>query len=162
VVRRPPAPGQLTLWWRVATAATWVLVIAAFIGVWNTSRQLGVALWWLGPDGEPQPFFITLLPFVSPLVMIVLALNNVRHLPWFGLAAAAVTSVFGFIDLGYVRRLGVVELVVAGAGAAVAIAGFGGTYARSDAAEPIPAVTAPAPAGPAGMDEPPPIADSPG
>jgi hypothetical protein len=141
--------------------ATWVLVIAAFIGVWNTSRQLGVALWWLGPDGEPQPIFITLLPFLVPLVVIVLALNNVRHLPLFGLAAAAVTSVFGFIDLGYVRRLGLVELLIAVAGAAVAIAGFGGTYTRPDDAKAAtPAVEAPSPDGPA--DGPRPIADSPG
>ena len=72
-----------------------------------------------------------LLPFVAPLVVIVLALNNVRHLPWFGLAAAAVTSVFGIIDLAYVRRLGLVELLIAAAGAAVAGAGFGGTYIRA-------------------------------
>ena len=143
----------------MATAATWVLVIAAFIGVWNTSRQLGVALWWLGPDGEPQPVFITLLPFLAPLVLIVLVLNNVRHLPWFGLAAAAVTSVFGFIDLAYVRRLGVVELLIAGAGAAVAIAGFGGTYVGSTGATPTPAVGPPTPDGPVDADGPRPIAD---
>jgi hypothetical protein len=138
-----------------------VLVIAAFIGVWNTSRQLGVALWWLGPDGEPQPFFITLLPFLVPLVVIVLALNNVRHLPWFGLTAAAVTSVFGFIDLGYVRRLGLVELLIAVAGAAVAVAGFGGTYTRPDDSEAA-TLAAPAPDGRADVDGPRPIADSPG
>jgi hypothetical protein len=142
----------------VATTATWVLVIVAFIGVWNTSRQLGVALWWLGPDGEPQPAFIVLLPFVAPLVVIVLALNNIRHLPWFGLASAAATSVFGFVDLGYVRRLGLVELLIAAAGAAVAGAGFGGTYAR--ASDTAPAASAPVAA--AEADLPPPIADGPG
>ncbi len=119
-------------------------MIVAFIGVWNTSRQLGVALWWLGPDGEPQPVFITLLPFLAPLVMIVLVLNNVRHLPWFGLAAAAVTSVFGIVDLGYVRRLGLVEVLIAAAGAAVAGAGFGSTYARASDTESTPPADAPA------------------
>jgi len=146
----------------VATAATWLLVIVAFIGVWNTSRQLGVALWWLGPDGEPQPVFITLLPFLAPLVVIVLALNNVRHLPWFGLAAAAATSAFGFVDLGYVRRLGLVELLIAGAGAAVAIAGFGGTFVRSDGAERAAAGAAPAPDAERAAATSQPIVDSPG
>ena len=143
----------------MATAATWVLVIAAFIGVWNTSRQLGVALWWLGPDGEPQPVFITLLPFLAPLVVIVLVLNNVRLLPWFGLAAAVVTGVFGVIDLGYVRRLGIVELVIAAAGAAVAVAGFGGTYALAGETEPTAPVAVPAPVAAVDDDVAPPIAD---
>jgi hypothetical protein len=128
-------------------------VIVAFTGVWNASRQLGVALWWLGPDGEPQPVFITLLPFLAPLVVIVLVLNNVRLLPWFGLAAAVVTAIFGIVDLGYVKRLGVVEIVVAAAGAAVAVAGFGGTYARARDTPPTAAPDA------AATDAAPPIAD---
>jgi phosphoglycerol transferase MdoB-like AlkP superfamily enzyme len=130
VVRRFPRPGQLTPWWRLATVATWALVLVAWSGVWKASRELGVAVWWLGPDGDPQPIFIMLLPFVVPLAMIVLALNNVRHLPWYGLAGAALMSVFGFIDLAYVRRFGLVELLIAAAAAAVAVAGFGGTYVR--------------------------------
>ena len=107
-------------------------MVVAWSGVWKASRELGVAVWWLGPDGDPQPIVIMLLPFVVPLVMIVLALNNVRHLPWFGLGGAALMSVFGFIDLTYVRRLGLVELLIAVAAAAVAVAGFGGTYARAE------------------------------
>ena len=71
-------------------ASTWALVIVAFAAVWKTSRELGLTTWWLGPFGEPQPAFVTMLPFVAPLVMVVLALNNVRRLPWVGLAAAAV------------------------------------------------------------------------
>jgi hypothetical protein len=133
-----------------------VLVIVALTGVWNASRQLGVALWWLGPDGEPQPVFITLLPFLAPLVVIVLVLNNVRLLPWLGLAAAVVTSAFGIVDLGYVRRLGIVELVIAAAGAAVAVAGFGGTYARAGDDAPAAPVAVPAPD--AAIDPAPPVA----
>ncbi len=135
-MRRGPRPGQLTPFWRVATIATWVLVFVAWSGVWKASRELGVATWWLGPDGEPQPIFVTLLPFVAPLAMVLLALNNVRRLPWFGLAAAAVSAVIAIVDLSYVRRLGIVEIVIAGAGAAVAIAGFGGAYRRASVASP--------------------------
>jgi hypothetical protein len=130
-VRRGPRPGQLTPLWRVATVATWVLVFVAWTGVWKASRELGVATWWLGPDGDPQPVFVSLLPFVAPLAMVLLALNNVRRLPWYGLAAAAVCAVIGIVDLSYVRRLGVAEIVIAGAGAAVAVGGFGGAYRRA-------------------------------
>jgi hypothetical protein len=116
--------------WRVATIVTWVLVFVAWSGVWKASRELGVATWWLGPDGDPQPIVVTLLPFVAPLAMVLLALNNIRWLPWYGLAAAAASAVIAIVDLSYVHRLGIVELVIAGAGAAVAVAGFGGMYRR--------------------------------
>jgi hypothetical protein len=112
-------------------------VFVAWSGVWKASRELGVATWWLGPDGDPQPIFVSLLPFVAPLAMVLLALNNVRRLPWYGLAAAAVCALIGIVDLSYVRRLGIAELVIAGAGAAVAIAGFGGAYRRAPAAAPV-------------------------
>jgi hypothetical protein len=123
--------------WRVATIATWVLAFVAWSGVWKASRELGVATWWLGPDGDPQPIFVTVLPFVAPLAMVLLALNNVRWLPWYGLAAAAASAVIGIVDLSYVRRLGFAELVIAGACAAVAIAGFGGAYRRPAVAPPV-------------------------
>ena len=99
-------PGQLTLGWRLATAATWILVFVAWSGVWKASRELGIATWWLGPVGEPRPFPVLLLPFVAPGVMVALALNNARRLPWYGLAAAAICIAIGIVDLGYVRRLG--------------------------------------------------------
>jgi hypothetical protein len=108
----------------------WVLAFIAWTGVWKASRELGVATWWLGPDGDPQPVFIMLLPFVPPLVMVLLALNNVRRLPLYGLVAAAASAVIGLIDLSYVRRLAIVELAIAAAGAAVAVAGFAGMYRR--------------------------------
>jgi hypothetical protein len=114
----------------MATAAVWILVFVAWSGVWKASRELGVATWWLGPDGDPQPLFIMLLPFVAPLVMVVLALNNVRLLPIYGLVAAAGCAVIGIVDLSYVRRLAIAELAIAAAGAAVAVAGFAGTYRR--------------------------------
>jgi hypothetical protein len=136
IVRRGPRPGQLTPLWRVATVAAWVLVFVAWSGVWKASRELGVATWWLGPDGDPMPIFVSLAPFVAPLAMVLLALNNVRRLPWCGLAAAAVSAAIGIVDLSYVRRLGIAELAIAAAGAAVAVAGFGSTYRRASVASP--------------------------
>ncbi len=144
-MRRGPQPGQLTPLWRVATVLTWALVLVAWSGVWKASRELGVATWWLGPDGEPQPVVIMLLPFVVPLAMVVLLLNNLRRMPWCGLVGAALAAVLGIIDLSYVRRLGIVELVIAGAAGAVSLASFTGVYRRVAVAgppEPEAAVTA--------------------
>ena len=123
--------GHLTMGWRVVTACTWVAVIVAFVAIWNTSVQLGLSTWWLGPRGQPQPQLVRLLPFVAPLMMCVAVFNNVRHLAWFGLAASGVVAVFGVIDLWYVPGLAVVELLVAVAAAIVSLASLTGTY-RSD------------------------------
>ena len=127
---RSPVPtvraGQLTVGWRAATAIVWGFVIVGFVAVWKTSRELGLNTWWLGPWGEPQPAYVTMLPFVAPITMIVLAVNGNRRLPEIGLVAAAVTALFGLFDLTRVPRLAAVELAIAGAGALAAIAGFGG------------------------------------
>ena len=96
--------------------------------MWKTSRELGLNTWWLGPLGDPQPAFVTMLPFVPPLVMVLLAVNNSRWLPWAGFGAAAVLAVIALVDLGKVPRLAIIELAIAAAGALIAGAGFAGRY----------------------------------
>jgi hypothetical protein len=118
----------LTSKWRFVTGLTWALVIVAYAAVWKTSRELGLSTWWLGPFGDPQPAFVTMLPFVPPLVMVLLAVNNSKWLPWAGLGAAAVLGVVAAFDFAKVPRLAVVELAIAAAGASIAVAGFGGRY----------------------------------
>lgn len=112
----------------MTTLATWALVVVAWSGVWKASIELGLATWWLGPIAEPQPVVVRLLPFVPPAIVAVLALNNTRRLPWIGLGASAIAAVIGAVDLSYVRRLGIVELAIAGAAAAVSVASFTGMY----------------------------------
>jgi hypothetical protein len=120
--------------WRVTTAVTWMLVFVAWSGVWKASRDLGVATWWLGPDSAPRPIIVMLLPFIAPVAMVALALNNVRRLPFYGLAASALGVVIGIVDLSYVRRLGIVELAIALAAAAVSIASTSGMYRTGEVA----------------------------
>lgn len=106
-------------------------MFVAWSGVWKASRELGIATWWLGPISAPRPILVTLVPFVAPAAMAVLALNNARRLPWFGLGAAAAGALVGSVDLSYIRRLGIVELLIAAAGAAVSVASFTGMYRLS-------------------------------
>ena len=146
-VRPDRRPGQLTPGWRLLTGISWVLVFIAWSGVWKASRELGVATWWLGPVGEPRPVPVMLIPFVAPGVMVGLTLNNARRIPWYGLAAAAVSVAIGLVDLAYVRRLGFVEVLIGIAGALVSLAGFGGTYRAVPAQAPA-ATTAPPSDGP--------------
>jgi hypothetical protein len=108
------------------------LVFVAFTAVWKSSRELGLSTWWLGPVSEPQPVVVMLLPFVAPAAMLLATLNNVRWLPWGGLVASAGTAAIGIADLDRVPRLGLVEVAIAGAAAAVSVASFGGRYRRPE------------------------------
>ena len=119
-------PGQLTLGWRVATAIVWGLVFVGYIAVWKTSRELGLNTWWLGPIGEPAGWYVSMLPFLAPMAMMLLAANNAKGIPWFGLGAAAWAAVIALIDTGKVFRLGLVELAIAVAAALAAIGSISG------------------------------------
>lgn len=131
-LERPPRPGELTVRWRIVTAIVWIGVAAALAAVWNTSVQLGLATWWLGPRSDPRPVFVRLLPFVPTMLMLLGTINQVRRLGWYGLLAAASIGVIGIVDLGYVRRLGIVEIAIAVAAAAASVASFSGTYRRRE------------------------------
>ncbi len=126
-----PTAGQLTPGWRLVTGITWVLTFVAYTGVWKASRELGLSTWWLGPISAPRPVPVTLLPFVAPVVMVVATLNNARRLPFYGLAASLVGAVIGLADLPRVTRLGIVELVIAAAGAVVSVASLAGMYRKA-------------------------------
>ena len=125
---RPPQPGQLTPGWRLTVLVAWVLALLAWCAAWKTSRELGLSTWWLGPSAEPRPFPVLLLPFVPIVAMIAATLNNVRRLAWYGLLASAVGAAIAVGDLGRVVRLGLVELAIAAATAAVSVASLSGTY----------------------------------
>ncbi len=125
---RSPRPGQLTRGWSIAFGLGWLAVAVALAGVWSASRQLGLSTWWLGPSAAPRPFVVNVLPFVAPILLIAATLDRRRHLPWWGLLGAAAIAAVGVADLGRVRGFGVVELVIAGAAAAVSVAAASGMY----------------------------------
>lgn len=129
---RTPRRGELSPTWRIVTAIAWIAVMLALATVWNTSVQLGLATWWLGPRGDPQPLAVQLSPFVAPVVVVVLTMNHMRWMPQIGLVASAVVAGFGAADLGRVTSLGVLQILVGAAAAAVSIASATGTY-RVDA-----------------------------
>jgi hypothetical protein len=52
--------------------------------------------------------------------------------PWAGFAASVWLAVVALLDLDAVRRLALVELAIAGAGALVSAASLGGRYRRAD------------------------------
>ena len=127
--RRPGAArGELTPRWRLAQAVTWIGVAVAIGSIWKTTDQLGMSTWWLGPRGEPRPAVVQVLPFVPALVMILLAINHVRHLAWWSLGASALVVAVGVVDLGYKPAIGMLEIAVGAAATLVSLASFAGSY----------------------------------
>ena len=136
-VRPPHVPraGELTTAWRILTGIGWLLIVVVLGAIWNTSRQLGLPTWWLGPLDHQRPPYIVLLPFIAPAVMIAAVGYRARYVPWIGVLGAAATAAIGLGDLGRVRGLGVVELIAAGAALFVSIASMSGMYRTADASE---------------------------
>jgi hypothetical protein len=132
----PPAreqrPGELTTGWRIVFAIGWIGVILGTAAVWKSSRTLGLPLWWLGPEADPRPLPVQMLPFVLPVLMIIAAVRSTRHLPWFGLATAAAAIGIAIPDLDRYPGLATVEIALALAGALVSGASFAGVLARAE------------------------------
>jgi hypothetical protein len=132
----PPRPGDLSPGWRIGTALTWIAVILALAAVWNSSVQLGLSTWWLGPRSQPQPLVVQLSPFAAPVLMVLATVNQVRRLPWFGLAASVVVVAIGVGDLWRVTSIAVIEILIGVAAAAISVASFTGTYRLAADAHP--------------------------
>ncbi len=102
--------------------------MAVLAAAWNVSRQLGLSTWWLGPADDQRAPYIVLLPFIAPMVMLVVIGSRIRYIPWIGVVGAVATAAVGIGDLGRVVGVGVVELLAAASGLLVSIASFSGMY----------------------------------
>jgi hypothetical protein len=128
-----PRAGDLTRGWRIVTVLGWILIVAVLAAAWSVSRQLGLSTWWLGPVDGARPPYVTVLPFIGPSTVIVLAGNRARYVPWVGLLAAAATAAVGLGDLSRIRGVALVELLAAAAGLLVSLASFSGMYRTASA-----------------------------
>jgi hypothetical protein len=138
---RTPRVGELSAGWRIVTGITWVLVVVALGSVWKTSDQLGLSTWWLGPRGRPNSLAVQLLPFLPAVLMVLAAINHVKHLPWFGLGASALVILTGLFDLDRVVGLAIVEIAIGVAAAIVSLVSLTGVY-RVDPAATVQATVA--------------------
>lgn len=127
-----PVPGQLTSVWRVVMVVLWVGVVLAWSAVWNVSVQLGDPTWWLGTRATPTSPLVRLAPYVAPVLIIVGAIANARHLAWAGAAAALVFGGYAITDVaGGLGGLAWIEVGIAAAALLASLAGLSGTYRAS-------------------------------
>jgi hypothetical protein len=126
----------MSMGWRIITISMWIGVFASFVGVWGASEQLGLLTWWLGPRAQPQPRFVQISPFYFPLIMVLGIVNQVRWMALAGVCAGAILAAYGFGDLDRVTRLGLVEILIGAAAAAVSLAALTGTYRTSNRCPP--------------------------
>ena len=132
-----PVAGQLTSFWRLAFGLGWAAIVVGYASVWESSRVIGLSTWWLGADSEPRILLIQLLPFYGPILVTIAAISNWRYIPYFGLFVGLAGAAIGAGDLGRVRWIATVELVLAGAAVCISAAALVGMYrpVRADHAE---------------------------
>ena len=135
-VEVPRRAGQLTPMWRLAFGVSWAAIIVGLVSVWESSRVIGLSTWWLGAEAEPRNLVLNLLPFYAPLLVMFAAISNWRFAPYFGIAAAVIGAAIGAGDLGRVRWIAVVELVLAGGALCISVASLAGTYRSAQSPEP--------------------------
>ena len=133
VIARTPRPGELTPGWMWVHALAWIGVMVGFVMVWKASRELGLPTWWLGPLADQEPLYITMLPFLAPGAVVMLTFVHHPIASWAGIGAGVASALVALGDLGRFSRFGAVELAIAAAGTAVAIASFTGRYRRPPA-----------------------------
>src|SRR5690606_13458291 len=105
-------------------------VVVAWAAVWNTSVQLGLSTWWLGPRSDPTPQVFRLVPFLGPLAIVIGVIDNARWLPYLGVVAGAVFGGYGIGDRGRVSRLGWLGVIIGTTAIAVSVASLTGMLRR--------------------------------
>lgn len=121
--------------WRLAFGFGWAAIIACQAAVWESSRVIGLSTWWLGSDAEPRLLLFQLVPFYGPIMVTIAAISNRRYAPYFGIVIALAGAAIGVGDLGRVRWIALVELVLAGAALCISVASLAGMYRTAGGAD---------------------------
>ena len=114
--------------WRLAFGIGWAAVVVCNAAIWESSRVIGLSTWWLGADAEPRMLLIQLLPFYGPILVTVAAVSNWRYVPYFGIVVGLAGAAIGVGDLGRVRWIAIVELVLAASAVCISAASLVGMY----------------------------------
>ncbi|HRE03925.1 MAG TPA: hypothetical protein PLV68_21700, partial [Ilumatobacteraceae bacterium] len=97
----PLRAGQLAPSWRTTFLIGWVLVVAALGCMWQVSRQIGLATWWLGPETDQRSWLVIAIPFVGPAATLAAGAWNRTWAVHLGIVVSLITGVIAFGDREY-------------------------------------------------------------
>lgn len=127
-----PSAGQLVSWSRVAHFMVWAGIGVGLAMVARSSYVTGLGTWWVGPPGDQNNVLMIMLPFLVPLIMIVLVMSWSPRIPWYGIAGSVILGGVAVADIGYVKGYAVVEGALAACGLVVSVASLYGRYQADD------------------------------
>jgi hypothetical protein len=97
----PDSPEGLTDGWRTVSLITWIGVFGALLCVAVSSRTIGRPIWWLGPVGNPAPFYFLVIPIVITAMPILATMRRPQHIVrvgWICALALFATALPDFAD----------------------------------------------------------------
>ncbi len=121
-------PGDLTTPWRVMLGLAWVAAFFAYAGVWQSSVQIGISTWWVGPRAQPTNVAVRLVPFYLSLVVALLVVYNIRWIVRWSAVGVAASALIAVPDFSRSIGLGIAEAVITGALALVTLSSLSGRY----------------------------------
>ncbi|MCU1394584.1 MAG: hypothetical protein JWM34_3012 [Ilumatobacteraceae bacterium] len=133
---RPLEPGQLSPGWRLVFIAGWIGVLAGFAALWQAGRLAGIAPWWLGPETNLEPIYVIALPFIAPLIAIVVGFLGSKWSSLVGIGCSLITAAFALGDLHF-PGLAVVDALIGVCGLLISLASLGGRMRAAPVAEPV-------------------------
>ncbi|MFM8268517.1 MAG: hypothetical protein ACKOA2_10905 [Ilumatobacteraceae bacterium] len=119
-------PGELTRGWATALTAVWALITMSFAALWVSARNTGLSTWWLGPDTDPRPIVVSILPAAISAMVAAHTANSGRWAPWFGIVGSICLGGVAAGDLGRVDGYALVEFALASGGLLASLASFAG------------------------------------
>ncbi len=105
--------------------AGWIGVLAGFGALWQAGRIAGIAPWWLGPETNLRAFPVIALPFIAPLIVVVLGVLGIRICCYVGIVAGLISAAVALGDRHF-PGLAVVDVAIGACGVLVSLACLGG------------------------------------
>ncbi|MGA1320490.1 MAG: hypothetical protein ACO3Z0_01665 [Ilumatobacteraceae bacterium] len=99
--------------WRALATISWVGVLVCQLAVAITSRNIGKATWWLGPESNPQPLVVWALPFFITVAALVATQRPGRLSIVVHLVCVVLLVVVAALDVRNTPGVATVEFVVA-------------------------------------------------
>jgi hypothetical protein len=99
--------------WRALATISWVGMLVCQLAVAITSRNIGKATWWLGPESNPQMPVVWALPFLITVAALVATQRPGRLSIVVHLVCVVLLVVVAALDVRDTPGVATVEFVVA-------------------------------------------------